>query len=98
MIFLLSIRFLDNRYHGLTDNGERPEWPPSPFRVFQALIAGNAHGTELSQPLTEALEWLQSLEPPDIFAPIKRDGQPLLTYVLKNAIDKGRAPKTLRPT
>lgn len=44
-VLLLSIRFLDDCYHGLTDNGERSEWPPSPFRVFQALLAGNAQRT-----------------------------------------------------
>ena len=44
---LLSIRFLDDRYHGLTNNGEKAEWPPSPFRVFQALVAGIA-GRETS--------------------------------------------------
>lgn len=44
-VLLLSIRFLDSCYHGLTDSGERPEWPPSPFRVFQALVAGSAETT-----------------------------------------------------
>ena len=106
---LLSIRFLDDRYHGLTDNGERAEWPPSPFRVFQALVAGNARGPTLSDSIRLALRWLETLNPPDIIAPQSQQGQVLLTYVLNNVSDsnlnsrapktiRSRAPKTIRPT
>lgn len=52
---LFSIRFLNDRYHGLTDNGEKAEWPSSPFRVFQALVAGNVRGTTLSESISSAL-------------------------------------------
>jgi len=96
---LLSIRFLDRRYHGLTDNGETPEWPPSPFRVFQALLAGNARGRELPDRFANALRWLESLAPPDIIAPQAQAGPVLLTYVLNNvSTSNSRAPKTMRPT
>jgi CRISPR-associated protein Csb2 len=44
---LLTVRFLDDRYHGLLDRGGPPEWPPSPFRLFQALVAGVARRGEL---------------------------------------------------
>jgi CRISPR-associated protein Csb2 len=99
---LLSIRFLDDRYHGLTDNGEKAEWPPSPFRLFQALIAGNARGG-LADPVRNALLWLesQSLAPPDIIAPQAQPGRALLTYVINNTSDSNlnsRAPKTIRTT
>jgi CRISPR-associated protein Csb2 len=98
---LLSVRFLDNRYHGLTKNGEEAEWPPSPFRLFQALLAGNARGGELPDPIENALRWLESLAPPDIIAPKTQPGRILLTYVLNNVSDSApnsRAPKTMRPT
>lgn len=98
---LLAIRFLDDRYHGLTDNGERAEWPPSPFRVFQALVAGNARGPTISESIRSALFWLESLDPPDIITPQAQPGQVLLTYVLNNVSDSNsnsRAPKTIRPT
>lgn len=95
---LLSIRFLDDRYHGLTDNGEKAEWPPSPFRVFQALVAGNARGPTLSESIRSALRWLGSLDPPDIVAPQAQQGQVLLTYVLNNTLDKSRTPKPVHPT
>ncbi len=101
MIFLLSIRFLDDRYHGTTDNGESTEWPPSPLRVFQAMVAGNARGDRLPDVVRDALLWLEKLDPPDIIAPGGWDGMPLLTYVLNNVSDSNfnsRAPKTIRPT
>lgn len=44
---LLTVRFLDDRYHGLLDRGGPVEWPPSPFRLFQALVAGVARRGEL---------------------------------------------------
>ena len=40
-ILLLSVHFHEGRYHG------RPEWPPSPARLFQALVAGAASGKNL---------------------------------------------------
>ncbi len=98
---ILSIRFLNDRYHGLTDNGEKAEWPPSPFRVFQALVAGNAHGLTLSESIRSALRWLESLDPPDIVAPQTQEGRVLLTYVLNNVSDSNpnsRTPKLICPT
>ena len=76
---VLSIRFLGDQYHGLTDNGERPEWPPSPFRLFQAIVAGNAHGDFLPVPIQRALGWLELLPPPVVTAPVSHEGSPLLT-------------------
>ncbi|MGB7159207.1 MAG: type I-U CRISPR-associated protein Csb2 [Tepidisphaeraceae bacterium] len=101
MILLLSIRFLDDRYHGLTDNGQRREWPPSPFRVFQALVAGNARGVKLPPSIRAALDWLERLPAPIIIAPAKHDAPDLLTYVLNNVSDTSpdsRAQKVVRPT
>jgi CRISPR-associated protein Csb2 len=98
MILLISVRLLDNRYHGLTDNGERAEWPPSPFRLFQALVAGNARGIRLSSDVVEALQWLEKLDPPQIVAPKTEIGQVILTYVLNNTEGRSRTPKVIRPT
>lgn len=98
---LVSVRFLGDRYHGLTDNGESPEWPPSPFRLFQALVAGVAAGVEIPERVGRAMEWLEELPAPVIIAPRTTAGRPLLTYVLNNVSDKdfnSRAPKMLRPT
>jgi len=68
--FVLTIGFLDHRYHGRRDGGE-PEWPPSPLRVFQSLIAAAArmnYGT-LSSQASAALQWLQQQSAPIILAP-----------------------------
>ena len=100
-ILLLSIRFLDDRYHGQTAHGERAEWPPSPFRLFQALVAGNARGAVLQDAIANGLEWLESLMPPVIVAPQAVEGLERLTYVINNYSHrdaKSRAPKTIRPT
>ena len=44
---LIAVRFPEGRYHGQEDgfNG-RDGWPPSPGRLFQALIAAAARGSQ----------------------------------------------------
>ena len=37
----ISIRFLGGAFHGRADHGE-PEWPPSPLRLYQAIVAASA--------------------------------------------------------
>lgn len=99
---LLSVHFHDGRYHG------RPDWPPSPARLFQALVAGAARGKAIADGDKGALEWLEALEaPPVIAAPRHRPGQGFSNYVPNNDLDaKGgdptrvneiRAPKLIKP-
>jgi CRISPR-associated protein Csb2 len=89
-ILLLSIHFHDGRYHG------RPEWPPSPARLFQALLAGAASGENLSAENRTALTWLEHREPPVIAAPVKRDGSSFTNYVPNNDLDSvGRDPRRI---
>jgi CRISPR-associated protein Csb2 len=98
---LLSVRFHDGRYHGVGD------WPPSPARLFQALVAGAARGQTLVKADREALAWLESLEAPIIAAPTIRVGQGFKNYVPNNDLDavggdpgrvsEIRAPKFIRP-
>jgi len=85
---LLTVRFLDDRYHGLLDRQGPSEWPPSPFRLFQALVAGVARRGELDSRLGESLAWLQTLEPPAIVAPRARPGQVVTRFVPNNDGDK----------
>ena len=68
--FCLSICFLDPVFHGRADGGE-PEWPPSPLRAFQALVAAAARlrpdgWTSYARP---ALEWLERQPPPTLVTP-----------------------------
>lgn len=63
----ISFRFLSPEFHGRGDEG-KPEWPPSPLRVFQALVAASARAGTLGD-TRKALEWLESLPAPEILAP-----------------------------
>lgn len=95
---LLTVRFLDERYHGLLDRAGPVEWPPSPFRLFQALVAGVARRGELVvgddvpantnfTPIGQALGWLQKHtrdHPPIIIAPRHKVGQAITRFVPNN--------------
>ncbi|MGH9203705.1 MAG: type I-G CRISPR-associated protein Csb2, partial [Vicinamibacterales bacterium] len=85
---LVTVRWLDDRYHGLRDREGPPEWPPSPYRLFQALVAGLARGGKLESELGQSLSWLQSLAPPMILAPRARPGQIVTRFVPDNDGDK----------
>lgn len=80
-VLLVTVRLHDGRYHG------RPEWPPSPARLFQALVAGAAEGAALRGEDAAALAWLEGLDPPVIAAPAARDGQGFVTFVPNNDLD-----------
>jgi CRISPR-associated protein Csb2 len=98
---LISLRFHDGRYHGW------PEWPPSPARLFQALVAGAAQGDTLASEDRLALAWLESLQAPVIAAPPIRAGKGFNTFVPNNDLDSVggeperipeiRTPKFIRP-
>lgn len=98
---LIAVRFHDGRFHG------RPEWPPSPARLFQALVAAAAHGATIPQAEREALAWLERLGSPLIVAPPARLGQSFDNFVPNNDLDavggnpdriaEIRAAKRIRP-
>jgi CRISPR-associated protein Csb2 len=84
---LISVRFYDGRYHGAGD------WPPSPFRLFQALVAGAYGGRWRAEPESgqeqkdAAFAWLEQLDPPHIAAPPKLDGCTTTYFVPNNDLD-----------
>jgi CRISPR-associated protein Csb2 len=98
---LIAVRFHDGRYHG------RPEWPPSPARLFQALVSGAARGGKLNEEDARALGWLETLQPPVVAAPAMRRGHGFRNFVPNNDLDavggdperigKIRTPKLIRP-
>lgn len=98
---LISVRFDDGRYHG------SGEWPPSPARLFQALVAGAARGENLSEHAVKAFEWIETLEAPTIATPPAYAGQPFKNFVPNNDLDavggdparigEIRAGKIIRP-
>lgn len=87
----ISVTFLDARFHGRGDGGE-PEWPPSPLRLIQAMVAANADMLGTNGNLEQALTWLQSQPPPAIIAPHGVPSEPYSLSVPNNAMDiVGRA-------
>lgn len=49
-----------------------PEWPPSPLRLFQAMVAngvGRSRDSDSLDATLSALRWLEALPAPDILAP-----------------------------
>ncbi|MBP2310746.1 type I-G CRISPR-associated protein Csb2 [Azospirillum soli] len=86
---LIEVRLLTGRYHGSGD------WPPSPFRLFQALVAGAYGGRWAGEDRTDkdradkdaAFRWLESLPPPLIAAPARRPGRAVVHYVPNNDLD-----------
>lgn len=64
---VLSFRFLSPWFHGRGDEGA-PEWPPSPLRAFQAVVAAAARAGTLES-TRGALAWLEQRTAPLILAP-----------------------------
>lgn len=83
--FGLSFQFLDPAFHGRRD-GEEPEWPPSPLRAFQALVAAAAARRRLDA-LTPALEWLEQQQAPTVVAPAGVCPPGYVLSVPNNAMD-----------
>ena len=84
---LITVHWLDDRYHGLLGRDGQPEWPPSPYRLFQALVAGAARAGKLES-LAESLRWLETLPAPMIIAPPSVPGQMVTRFVPNNDGDK----------
>lgn len=80
-VLLIYARFHEGRYHGTGD------WPPSPARLFQALIAGAGLRGPLQREHVQALEWLEKMPPPVMAAPITRKGQLVGNFVPNNDLD-----------
>ncbi len=66
----ITVRFLLPYSHGRGEDG-KPEWPPSPLRLMQALVAASAgrwNERNRLQHATLALRWLETLPPPRIIS------------------------------
>jgi CRISPR-associated protein Csb2 len=99
---IVAVRTLDGRYHGTGDG------PPSPARLFQALVAGaGLSGPQELERFEEALRWLEARKPPTIASPVPTKLQGFKTYVPNNDLDalggdaraiaKIRTAKLVRP-
>lgn len=81
---VIEVRLLADRYHGVGD------WPPSPFRLFQAMVAGAYGGRWLAEPKERkdaAFRWLERLAPPCVMAPAHVRGRVVQSFVPNNDLD-----------
>lgn len=83
-MFALGIRYLNGWVAATQVNDfDQVEWPPHPGRIFMAMAA--AHFQE-SAPEAEqkALEWLESLDAPEVFASDCRERPTVTSFVPVN--------------
>ncbi len=89
--FCLTVRFLQPYSHGRGASGD-PEWPPSPLRAFQALVAAAAARSNERVRLEHAapaLHWLECQQTPSIVAaPGAPSDVKYRLYVPDNVADK----------
>ena len=99
----ITVRWLDDRFHGLAGRGGPLEWPPSPYRLFQALVAGASRVGQIDA-LLASFRWLEAQVPPVIIAPLALPGRAITRFVPNNDGDKEPdrqdrlTGKTFRPT
>jgi CRISPR-associated protein Csb2 len=99
--FRLTFTFVGPYAHGVDGRGD-PEWPPSPLRAFQALVAAAARLPAADAPAAAAaLEWLERQPAPTVVAPPAVPAGRYLTYVPDNLHeyrdDRKRAEKAVAP-
>ena len=78
----IHVRAHEGRYHG--DGDELP----SPFRLFQALVAGSGISGPLDDQTKQALTWLEGLDAPLIASPRLMRGQAVTMFMPNNDLDK----------
>src|SRR5438874_4806879 len=87
--FCLSITFLDQAFHGRGDGGD-PEWPPSPLRLFQALVSAAAtrwREDQFRDYARPALQWLETIQPSVVTPPVSAQSFGYRMYVPNNSGD-----------
>jgi CRISPR-associated protein Csb2 len=83
-VLLIEVGLLEDRWHGVGD------WPPSPFRLFQAMVAGAYGGRWVAEDPADkdaAFRWLERQSPPKIAAPPRARTQPFTYFVPNNDLD-----------
>lgn len=85
MTLAVRVWWPDGVYDAARLDPSRPEWPPSPGRVFAALRAGARSDDQLA-----ALRWLETQDPPRIHADRQgMDTRRHAGYVVVNAVQSG---------
>lgn len=80
----ISIEFITGRCVAASvSDRDKPEWPPHPGRVFMALSAACFEMDEIEDEVG-ALQWLEGLGSPDIYASDSSERSPVKFYVPVN--------------
>lgn len=89
---VITVSLISGRFHGRNQTNQ-PEWPPSPFRLYQALVAGAAQtiSVETARP---TLQWMERCRTISILTPPAYQGKKATSYVLTNQRDKTIGTKT----
>ena len=84
----VTVRFLQPTFHGRADGGGA-EWPPSPLRLFQALVASAARlqPAGFDDATREAFRWLEESGAPMIVATSAHETTGMRLSVPNNAMD-----------
>lgn len=87
--FCVTVRPLQPVCHGRRQD-DAPEWPPSPLRVFQALVATASRRHAIwHEGLNKAFGWLERLDAaPILIAPVPVEGAGYRLSVPNNSLDK----------
>ena len=90
-VLCVMLRFLDPmpRFHGRGDDGS-PEWPPSPLRLFQALVSASAtrwRENQFQDLACPALQWLEAIQPSIVTPKISPESFGYRMYVPNNSGD-----------
>lgn len=90
-VLCLTLRFLDPvpRFHGRGDDGD-PEWPPSPLRLFQALVSASAtrwRENQFREYARPALQWLETIQPSVVTPRVPAESFGYRMYVPNNSGD-----------
>lgn len=86
----ISVTLLDDFFHGKADD-EEPEWPPSPWRLFQALLAGMLVGCRKNgwpDVRADAFRWLEQRDAPLIVTPEAYKAASYTLFIPRNDSDK----------
>ncbi len=87
----ITVRFLDPvpQFHGRGDDGNS-EWPPSPLRVFQTLVAASAtrwRENQFQDFARPALQWLEAIRPSILAPQVPTESFGYRMYVPNNSGD-----------
>jgi len=84
----IIVRLRGGRYDAACDDPMTPEWPPHPARLYCALVASAHDDAD-----RDALRWLESVRPPEVWAAAEIATARSAGYVVVNKTEKKRSQR-----